>query len=289
MAWNRSDGQSGLQRQASKPKIGWRKVGLTSVLALGALAIVLYFTFGGSSQSEESSGGKNRKIADVAPHKKPTSPKVDSAASTPSVAAEAPKKMWYDADTNSAAYKVYHHKGPVITNSFAYKTQSLSARTFKYTSDKIIGQLLSVSPGSSLFGDVKYDERFVRRFLDSLKEPIVIEREDSEEVKALKEAVIGARKDLKAAYDRGEDIAQIMTDTRKELKELGAYRDELQKQVNDIIRRDYKKFTAQDLEDCIGAANKMLADRGCKPMAMPAFMRHRLKVLQSQGIKEIEN
>ena len=291
MAWNRnSEGQP-----SPRPRrAGGRGSELPSALLVLLAAVVLlalggaawWALRGGDAAKPNALDSRRSGLIDEATPA--AAAKADMPEAGPAGSALGEERMWYDADTNSAAYKIYHHRGPIVTNSFAVQTQSLAARTFRNTSDKIIGQLLSVKPGAALFGDVKYDQRFVRRFLESLKTPIVVDSGDSEQVKVLKEAVIEARKELKEAYDRGEDVAQIMTETRRELKELGAYRAELQRQVNDIIRKDARRFSAQDMEDCLNAANKMLSDRGCQPLVMPGLMRHRLKVLHSQGIQEVE-
>ena len=291
MAWNRSSSQKTGRRRGGAttgaPSLRWLRVTIiVFVLALaGGVALWCWAVRSGDEGPNAQDSRRGGLIAEATPA---AAAKADMPKAGPAGSALGAERMWYDADTNSAAYKIYHHRGPIVTNSFAVQTQSLAARTFRNTSDKIIGQLLSVKPGAALFGDVKYDQRFVRRFLESLKTPIVVDSGDSEQVKVLKEAVIEARKELKAAYDRGEDVAQIMTETRRELKELGAYRAELQRQVNDIIRKDARRFSAQDMEDCLNAANKMLSDRGCQPLVMPGLMRHRLKVLHSQGIQEVE-
>ena len=190
-------------------------------------------------------------------------------------------------DTNSAMWRVYHHKGPVITNNYTETTASLSARVFGNMADKQIGHLISIMPGTPLYGPaVKYDERFVRSFLKSLEMPIVIEEGD---LKSQYDLPVDKKKiELKARYDAGEDIAKIMTDTRNELQQLGAYRDQLQSEVNKIIRKDASKMTDKDMQDFIDAANRMLEGRGAKPLAMPGIMRHRLRV-QSEKLRTGNN
>ena len=192
-------------------------------------------------------------------------------------------------DTNSAMWRVYHHKGPVITNKYTEANASLAARVFSNTADKFIGQLVNIEPGTPLYGPpIKYDEKFVRSFLRSLTTPIIIDPDDSPEVAALKRAVRETKIELKARYDDGEDIAQIMTDTRKELQELGLYRSELQAEVNKIIRKDAKNLTDEQMQDFVDAANKMLAERGAKPIVLPGLMKHRLKMKLEVGQGEEE-
>ena len=135
---------------------------------------------------------------------------------------------------------------------------------FKRPSDKRIERLLRIQPGQLVLGTLKYDDRFVKDFLESLKTPIEITEEDSEHDKAIKEAVKAAREDLKAAYDRGEDIAEIMTQTEKQMHELAAYKLNLSKAIIDFRRSG--EHSDQDVKDYINAANIMLKEHGMEPL-----------------------
>ena len=104
----------------------------------------------------------------------------------------------------------------------------------------------------------------MKDFLESLKTSIEITDEDSEHDKAIKEAVKAARDDLKAAYDRGEDIADIMTQTEKQMHELAAYKLNLSKSVIDFRRSG--EHSDQDVKDYINAANIMLKEHGMEPL-----------------------
>ena len=151
---------------------------------------------------------------------------------------------------------------------------------FKHTSEAQIAGLLEVKPGSMIVGDMKYSYRFVEDFKESLKEPIEILDSDSEYDKQLKLDVIETKKQLKAAMDRGEDIAQIMTDTRNELRKLGQYRDELKKELQKIHREG--EYTDQEVEDFTAAANKLLADKGCRPIKMPTLLMRYMREKKAQ-------
>ena len=188
-------------------------------------------------------------------------------------------------------------EGPVLVvtlyddtaDAVAGRNPDTMALVFSNTADKFIGQLVNIEPGTPLYGPpIKYDEKFVRSFLRSLTTPIIIDPDDSPEVAALKRAVRETKIELKARYDDGEDIAQIMTDTRKELQELGLYRSELQAEVNKIIRKDAKNLTDEQMQDFVDAANKMLAERGAKPIVLPGLMKHRLKMKLEVGQGEEE-
>ena len=102
---------------------------------------------------------------------------------------------------------------------------------WKYDSEDTICTLLQMEPGDIIVGDAVYGEQFVRDFKNSLKEEIKIEPDDDWYQRQLKEDVIAAKKELVEAMNRGEDIAAIMTSTRKEMRELFEYRQQL---VSDV-------------------------------------------------------
>ena len=155
---------------------------------------------------------------------------------------------------------------------------------FKHTSEAQIAGLLEVKPGSLIVGDMKYSYRFVENFKESLNEPIEILETDSEYDKQLKRDVIEAKKQLKAAMDRGEDIAQIMTDTRNELKRLGQYRENLMQELRKI--RADNSYTDKDIEDFTTAANKMLEEKGCRPIKIPTLL---IRYVREKQAKDQQN
>lgn len=174
----------------------------------------------------------------------------------------------------------YH--GPVMTTG-VHRVQSLAERTFKYNSDLEIAALLLARPGSMAIGNPDYDRWFTRDFLRSFNDPALPSHEDTDEQKELKRAVAEVKGDLKARYDAGEDLAKIMSDARKELRELSAYKEELEEQVKRLSKDE--KATAEDIEDCITAANKMLEERGLPPLKQKGFLKHQIN-LRRKGIQQ---
>ena len=148
-------------------------------------------------------------------------------------------------------------------------------RIFKHASEVQISHLFTIRPGATVFGTKRFDRRFTEDFLKSLDEPIVDEEEDTPAERELKERVREAKKELKAAYDRGEDIAQIMTDSRKELVRLGAFRRELEKMVADEAGKP--GATEDDVKAFIAAANKALEEKGAAPIGNSILTRHAVR------------
>ena len=283
--WNGS-GQKGAA--PAQPKVTAKKPspirGLVAGGAVVALAVVAYFVFfsGSERQQDEKAEKERGRIKEVTP-----------AAAPKAVEPEKPKKpkedirvlpdgklMKYREDGTPAwAYPRKPVSAHPITNGLN-RVKTLEEQVFKNPSDVEIAWLLNTDPGEQLVGDYDYSRHFEKRFLEAADKSIEISAEDSDEVKALKQAVIDARKDLMTRYKLGEDIAQVMADTRKELQEIGLYREELKEQVRKIAKENDGKFTEHDYEDCISAVNKMLEERGAKPIQMPAFIKYKIEQLR---------
>ena len=166
----------------------------------------------------------------------------------------------------------------VYTNKRSSASLSLATRTFSNHAERDIAQLLSVRPGASVVGTQKYGKKFIVSFVESLCDPVAYADGDSDRQKALKDVVREAKAELKAAYDRGEDIAEIMNATRKQYQELALYKNEI-KQLVTKTKREAKErgeeLSEQDRKDLIAAANQMLKDRGCEPLGLPETFAER--------------
>ena len=69
------------------------------------------------------------------------------------------------------------------------------------------------------------------------------------------------------------------------MQELGAYRQEIENMVVEMTQE--KGLTQEAYDDMVKAANKMLEERGCKPLELPAAVRHRFKIHGAK--KDLEN
>jgi len=163
-----------------------------------------------------------------------------------------------------------------VTTSRVAKV-TLAEKTFPNYSDVAIAELLTMESGESMIGDSKdYYRRFDKVFAKSLETPIEIAEDDSDEVKDLKQSVIEVRNDLKARMDAGEDIREVMRQTRDQMRELSLYRKELEDQVVRLASEG-DGFTQKDLDDLVGAANTMLKDRGAKPLVLRGSLSYKIR------------
>jgi len=160
----------------------------------------------------------------------------------------------------------------VITNSAASRPKGWY-EIFPRHSDNEIARYLAIEPGTQLLGDRTYNGRFRKEFEASLSEPIEITPDDTPEEAQLKSDVLAARQQLKEAMDRGEDIEQIMIDTRAELQELGRVKQEFHKL---FLRERRKCETDEDVQDLLGACNKFLEEKGIAPLTCTPITRRNI-------------
>lgn len=278
MAWNGSNGVARETPVAKKAPGTGR--GIAAGVIVAAAAVAVWFAL-------------RPKTAVEAPKAEALAPKSEIVEVKPAVAettkpAEPEKQVikW-----RGQEYPLYNEKGGkayvtgygvryasprVITNDTAMSRLPYEARLFKSPSDRTIATLLSTEPGTGFIGSITYDERFTKQFLKSLEKPIEITAEDDEYARLVKETVIATRAELKARHDKGEDVAKIISETREELQQLGAYKTELQKQLQKLSRD--ATMTEQDLDDYVAAANEMLESRGCSKLSMPDFVRRSVQI-----------
>ena len=257
--------------------------GVVAGVVVVALAICTWHFLTGKSGGQESEDKlkKPSKIAEATPE--PAKPKPVE------IEVEPPK-----VDPNARPTKVgevvngyvllpsgrMHRRTGVITNSPAMRPKGKYA-IFSRNSDNEIAAYLSMTPGDTLVGTPRYNGRFEREFLKSLEEPILISEDDSPEQAELKKAVVAARIDLKEAYDRGEDIEQIMLDTRSELQAMMRYKNELRQEFNKL--RKGEDITDQDVEDLFNACNQMLEEKGISPMKFGPITRRRMRMAAEEA------
>lgn len=296
MTWNRSESVSvnGLPcRNAARNDgraVMWLLrgvlIGLIVVIAVGA-CFLFFAKEKGVAACENASSYQKGRIAEVeAAVLKPKKAVEDVKDAPESVVDHPPTNRWGNP----------WHWGPnkkLKPKHIARPDRSqlpLYEQIFENSADRTIAGLLVIEPGDDLIGGDEPSPWFMRSFLQSLKTPIVISEDDSEEAAALKRAVIETRNELKARYDAGEDIVKLLTDTRCELRELGAYRDELKKMVADYRRK--KDISSDDMKDMVEAANKMLEERGLKKIVMPEFYYNQIelrnKIRKEKGLSNNE-
>ena len=170
-------------------------------------------------------------------------------------------------------WKMFHPWPPPDENQ--PRTKHGKYHIFESRADNEIAFVLATEPGTMVLGNRSVGPDFERRFLKSLERPIIVSKDDSDYDRELKRAVIDAKIELKAAYDRGEDIGKIMDEARDELQRLARYRAQVEKEALKMMHRP--GATAQDADATIEAVNKMLEAKGMAPIELNSMSRLSMK------------
>lgn len=250
----------------------WAACGLVAVAVVAAVVLVLT-----SKPAPEPA-----KAPKAVPRAKPSAvpkaplPETNTVATTPKVEKLEPGTkrhvVWKRPDNWDSLTRAQKTRAQPVGRVIRPKGMD-EKKLFTQISDQKIHRLLRVKPGQLFLGTATYDGRFVKTFLESLKEPIEFADDDTPEEREMKQAVIDTRKELKEAYDRGEDIAELMRETERQMHEQAAYRLDLRRAIV-----EYKKsgeHTDQDIKDYITAANSILNEHGMEPLKLGNFWFHK--------------
>ena len=276
MAWNQPNpsGYSKSRRQPSKQGKGkWLLLGL-SVIAVAVVAIVLLRQ--GEMQAEDKTEVASKKRNPI----KQASPSI------PAPKPE-PKADEKSVDPNARPTKVgevvngyvmlpsgrIHKPTGVVTNRVANYGKSKYS-IFENRSDNEIAGILMMKPGDAVVGTKRYDKWFTQQFLKSIETPITASEDDEPWQTELKSLVKQARLELKQAYDNGEDIAAIMTESRQQLQDLGKYK----QAIKQLYAQNIKECKSEEeLGELQKAVNIMLEEKGCAPMNFTPLTKMNLK------------
>ena len=190
-----------------------------------------------------------------------------------------PQAYWPD-----GRLKQYSRYVKVITNEVASFYTSPEQKVFPEGGANLkIAELLANEPGDLVVGDWDAGKNFTKKFLESLKTPIVVSPEDDDFAKELKKAVIETKVELKDRLDAGEDLRKVMNDAREEMRQLYLYREEIKDMIRKVRKEGKDTITPEDLKDLYGAANQMLKDRGItREIALPSMLIRQMKVKEAE-------
>ena len=275
--WNGSRGRPA----AAKPEVvkkGGRRwpYGLAAVLAAAVAVGIAVVLLREEPEAVETAPERSKAIAEVKP-----------AAAAPAVEEKPdPLKETYRDERGILRYRIGNGRAKDPTrpvrkiNPFRDKDGNKrlpSIAIFKSRPENELALLVGVSPGTTLFGTRRYDERFEKEFLKCLENKIEVLPTDSPKDAAIKEAVAAAKLEVKARMDAGEKLADILGEARRELVRLSQYKIELKRQVAKIVK-EHGEFSEGDVGDCVDAANEMLKSKGISPISKSMFIRGNIRV-----------
>lgn len=225
--------------------------------------------------SEESKPRSNGRIAEVTPAKGKVVQEEDAVAPKPrNYWDEHPRSTWTDVDRRR--WWAAHQPPAGYTNKSALVEAKPEYAIFSTRAENEIACYMTLEPGKLLVGTPVYNEQYKKDFIESLKTPILDNPEDTVEQKELKQAMREVREDLKVRLAAGEDLGDILHQTREELQKLSMYKSQIQHQIDDFIKR--KDVSIEDVDDFVTAANMMLDEKGIAPIKLGVITREMIKL-----------
>ena len=286
MAWNRPENGEAVSRPLHK-KSSLKRSGdrfpvrgaiAGAIVVLGAAVAAWYFGRTPARSAERSVERKPSRIAEVRP----------SIASNAVVRTEeAPEEKKDTRKTYRDERGILRYEGSMRVSGQRPVGKPVDIwanrpKIFKHDAEETIADFVKMRLGDPVIGDLTYGEEFVRSFKEALVDPTFTSEKDDAETRELKKAVTETMSDLNARMKAGEDIAQILNDTRREYQALGQYRHELEVQLHEI-RNDSENLTDEDLADFTEAANRLLKEKGLPPLSLPRAVALSLK---AKGIRK---
>ena len=253
-----------------------------AAICLGVVAIItiafLVFSKSNSTEPAKLSSKKQTPIQKTAPDRsvKPSRPKPNP----PQLVKEAELPYWKRDTTNglSAAqirkWKAERRPPPGITNDTSRTEAPPQYAIFNHVSENEIACLLTIEPGMTLVGEPSYGKHFVEDFMKSCETPIVVTEDDTPEQAELKRLMNETKIDLRQRMADGEDLGQILRDTRQEYVRLAEYKQTLEHELNELKKNN--SLSMDDIDDFVKAANKLLDAKGIAPIKMTPITRRML-------------
>lgn len=257
--------------------------GLVALVAVVAIGAGVYFMLASDAPAPEKkeAPAKVKTIAETAPEVV-VAPKVEE---TPVV--EKKKRFWeVDAsETNGFTrmqmkkWEIAHRPPPGYTNDAVRTRAKARCHIFNHRSENEIAMLLTTEPGQGMIGSPIY-RGMNEDFQKSLSEPILINAEDDDYTRDLKKLMNETKADLADRIRKGEDLEQILKNTREEYQRLAQYKMMLQQELRKFTKDS--EHTDQDVDDFVKAANSLLEEKGIAPLNVGPITRRRLATLKGE-------
>ena len=272
------------KKSGKSPAVG---KGLVAGLLVVAVAVVAWYFLSATKTDapEENKSKKQAKIAEVTPVKAPPAkaeePKPEPVQMVTNRHGKVVQKKKPETYVDAAGVERYvKGNGRVpLKNPEKYLVKSVvhpnAYPDFKHDSENEIANLLTIESGGMIFGDREYDKRFEQDFLQALMEPVEITEEDSEEDRRIKENVEAAKHEIAERIKQGENLGDILTAKRDEIRRLAQYKQQMEEIFHEQISTGEIQ-TEQDLDDFCKAVNTMLESKGIEPFKISGLMRRRL-------------
>lgn len=143
--------------------------------------------------------------------------------------------------------------------------QSAPRPVFDNSSDQLIAMAIQGANSPVGMPPMPISDSAEKDFVESLKKPIVINPDDSEEIKQLKQSVMAVRAEIDQMMKDGKSFKEIMKDHQALVNDNASLRKDVLKSVNEFI----EKGDAEGAQMFLEKANETLGEMGIAPVDMP--------------------
>ncbi len=168
-----------------------------------------------------------------------------------------------------------HRVRPSYTNTTSRTEKKPEYAIFKTHCENEIACYLTLRPGETLVGTPHYTKKQIKEFIAALDEPMIYNKDETDEQRELRAAVQETKEDLKKRIAAGEDIGEILKATREEFQSLAQYKHEISQLLSELQKDP--NTTIEEVDLMVGAANLKLEEKGIAPLKLGVITRRMLQ------------
>lgn len=287
MAWNKPSTENQQKKPSAKTPSAKRGIiaGAAIVVALGALCLYLFTN--GEATSSSLQKKEREFIKEVTPAAASRTEPIAKKGPQPDengIIDPGPPPNFHGSVITNDNGTVYYSPDPGFASRYNIVHKQIDALPFKTRADFEIASILGQEPGTLIL-ETAFPLNLEEDFIRHLDDPIVDKEDDTEEIRNLKQMMREVKPQLKAAMDRGEKLADLLSDYRRELSKAYSLKENLSQELERVKR----EATSEDeVKDYINAANEMLDKYGVKhfPVVVSPALRYRLQLRNQEKGKE---
>lgn len=280
MAWNQPTQNNTAVKAAAKKSPMFAKGLVAGLLVAAAGAVVVLLVFHGKPQASKPDEPKQATKAIV--ETKPSLPvkKIGKKESREDRRSREIKLIEEKYGTNmplGVKAHLYYLKNPA---KVSMKAQSPHPY-LRHQSERSIAGLVLKEPGEFFLVQPEYGTGFDNDFLNALMEKIEIEDTDTDEIRAVKEQVTAAKKEIsEICRKEGKTPSEVVNAYAKSMFELGRYQNDLEQELRKV--HDDPDLSDAEVEDFCKAANQLLKQKGLAEMPLPNLARRSIRLRHNQ-------
>ena len=168
-----------------------------------------------------------------------------------------------------------HRVRPSYTNTTSRTEKKPEYAIFKTHCENEIACYLTLRPGETLVGTPHYTKKQIKEFIAALDEPMIYNKDETDEQRELRAAVQETKADLKKRIAAGEDIGEIFKATREEFQSLAQYKHEISQLLSELQKDP--NTTIEEVDLMVEAANLKLEEKGIAPLKLGVITRRMLQ------------